>query len=47
MEEVQKSDSVSSGLAKDDLRSISLYLDNYLPFFDVSIGFSPEIVDIP
>jgi hypothetical protein len=40
-EEVQKSDSVSSGRAKEDFRSVSLYLDNYLPFFDVSIGLSP------
>jgi hypothetical protein len=47
VEEVQNSASVSSGLAKEDFRSVSHYLDNYLPFVDVSIGLSPEIVHIP
>jgi hypothetical protein len=41
MEEVQKFNSDSSGLAQEDFRSLSL------SFLDVSIGLSPEIVDTP
>jgi hypothetical protein len=41
MEEVQKFNSDSSGLAQEDFRSVSL------SFLDVSIGLSPEIVDTP